>query len=368
MLFYRILLQEVGGNVRVHCRLRPLLPLDCVQTSPSGCGCCSSHEVIRAISHDTLAVECVKAGVAAHDKIFGFDRVHGPDESQEDVFKPLLGSLMDGRRDVCVLTYGQTGSGKTHTVLGWPESKRASGLREGLVVKAAAEIFRMMSDERRASRALEMSAVEVRNRHAVDLLAKDGGNVTSSAAASCQLTSLTHERVHDVAHLMLRLRADRLRCHLIVTLALTWCDPAGRHSPEDAVGSPSPASFRSKLRLVDLASSECAGERKFHPCLVLLGGTLDASAWEWSCIKRSVSALWDVVSALAERRTHVPYRNSKLTHLLKDAIGGDGELLVMLCVSPARRFLSESLQTLSFGARARQVRPHPAGKKSDHVK
>ncbi|XP_077408617.1 kinesin-like protein KIF25 isoform X2 [Vanacampus margaritifer] len=421
---------EVRGDIRVHCRLRPLLPLDRVQPSPSGCGSSSSAErVIHAIS-DVRLFGIKSTCCCGCESSRSSHRVHGPDGSQEDVFedvKPLLGSLLDGR-DLCILAYGQTGSGKTHTMMGDPESAEPSGLQRGVVVKAAAEIFRLISEEPSADRLLEVSVAELRNNDIVDLLAKDGGrwrdNVASSAA-SCQTASLTHERVCDVCQLTrilsgaLRLRArcptrvhaDSSRSHLIVTLTLTSmspdaqasgrrlqsakkkvapcgaqkepeCGPAchGSHaahkSPEDAFRSPasspcpssprssprpsprsalrssaSPSPFRTKLQLVDLAGSECVDLSSVSP-------------WELSCIKRSVSALWDVVSALAERRTHVPYRNSKLTHLLQDALGGDGKLLVMLCVSPARRFLSESLQTLSFGARARQVHRDPTRKKS----
>lgn len=86
-----------------------------------------------------------------------------------------------------------------------------------------------------------------------------------------------------------------------------------------------------------------------------MSGVSGAALWEASCINRSLSALSDVLGSLAEQRPHVPYRNSKLTHLLQDAIGGDAKLLVMLCVSPTQRFITESLQCLGFGSRARQV-------------
>ncbi|CAG03573.1 unnamed protein product, partial [Tetraodon nigroviridis] len=86
-----------------------------------------------------------------------------------------------------------------------------------------------------------------------------------------------------------------------------------------------------------------------------MSGVSGAALWEVSCINRSLSALADVLGALAEQRPHVPYRNSKLTHLLQDVIGGDAKLLLMLCVSPTQRFLTESLHSLALGTRARQV-------------
>ena len=71
----------------------------------------------------------------------------------------------------------------------------------------------------------------------------------------------------------------------------------------------------------------------------------------------------DVLQALAEHQTHIPYRNTKLTHVLQDTIGGDSKLLVMLCVSPVQKYCTESLQGLGFGTRARQVARGPAKKR-----
>lgn len=157
-----------------------------------------------------------------------------------------------------------------------------------------------------------------------------------------------------------------------------------------------------------------------------MSGVSGAALWESSCINRSLSALSDVLGALAEHRPHVPYRNSKLTHLLQDALGeshrlfflspatqdfhgcilwerliqlhnnviqcwkkpkgekknvsstflylsfhppgGDAKLLVMLCVSPTQRFVTESLQSLGFGTRARQVQKEPPRRKNNSLK
>ena len=68
-----------------------------------------------------------------------------------------------------------------------------------------------------------------------------------------------------------------------------------------------------------------------------------------------MSALSDVLQAISENHRHIPYRNSKLTQVLQDTIGGDAKLLIILCVSPAPKFSTESSQCLSFGKRARQV-------------
>ncbi|EDV29555.1 uncharacterized protein TRIADDRAFT_17070, partial [Trichoplax adhaerens] len=86
-----------------------------------------------------------------------------------------------------------------------------------------------------------------------------------------------------------------------------------------------------------------------------MSGVTGSALRETRHINRSLSALADVLGALAENRTHVPYRNSKLTQMLQDSIGGDAKLLVFLCVSPMKRHLTESMQCLGFGSRARQI-------------
>ena len=75
-----------------------------------------------------------------------------------------------------------------------------------------------------------------------------------------------------------------------------------------------------------------------------------------------MSALADVLQALSENQSHIPYRNTKLTHVLQDTIGGDSKLLVMLCVSPVQKYTTETLQCLGFGSRTRQVARGPAKK------
>ncbi|XP_051264617.1 kinesin-like protein KIF25 [Dicentrarchus labrax] len=430
-------LVELRGNIRVHCRVRPVLPFDHVQSSTSGSGPASSEEVVSAISDDTVMVNCIKMG---HNKMFEFERVHGPEDSQDAVFeevRPLLTSLLDGY-NVCIMAYGQTGSGKTHTMMGSHPLEAHLGTQQetqqGIIPKAAAELFRLISKKPAESHTVEVSVMEVYNNEVFDLLARDEqGNaagqrrdVITTSSGTSQVTSLTYEPVCNASEVMqiisnvLKLRAhcptlihtDSSRSHLIITLTISskspnalalarrlqsakkdlqrspqkewWsprcrrANPAARHSSDELfaspVSSPGPSPshspcpsprpsisqdlFRTKLQLVDLAGSECVG----------MSGVSGAALWEVSCINRSLSALSDVLGALAEQRPHVPYRNSKLTHLLQDAIGGDAKLLVMLCVSPTQRFITESLQSLGLGTRARQVQKEPPRRKNNTLK
>ncbi|KAG9282920.1 kinesin-like protein KIF25 [Astyanax mexicanus] len=424
-------LVELRGNIRVHCRVRPILPFDCSH-SPSRNGSSSPEVVVQAFSDDCVLVNCTKPGSPVTNKMFEFERVHGPEDSQDAVFeevKPLLTSLLDGY-NVCIMAYGQTGSGKTYTMIGSQPEDSADpkdNSQQGIIPKATNELFNLISEKPAESHTVEVSVVEVYNNELLDLLAKDeeGASVgvkrevITTSTGTSEVPCLTHELVESCAEVMqlisaaLRLRAhsptlvhrDSSRSHLIVTLTVSsksanalalarrlqnvrqdvqrgskreWWSPRCRRAASSRSSSPASSPYpspcqspcpsprpsisqtpiRTKLQLVDLAGSECVG----------MSGVSGAALWESSCINRSLSALSDVLGALAEQRPHVPYRNSKLTHLLQDSIGGDAKLLVMLCVSPTQYFLTESLQSLGFGSRARQIQREPPRRKNTGIK
>nr|XP_005901885.1 PREDICTED: kinesin-like protein KIF25 [Bos mutus] len=353
-------------------------------------------------------------------------RVYGPAESQRAVFEdvcPLLTSFLDGY-NVCIMAYGQTGSGKSFTMLG-PHCQEEPALPSeprgdtGIVPRAAAELFRLISEDPSRSPEVGVSIVEIYNNDIFDLLAKDGCRAASGAKRQVLPTQqgktvvcgLTYQSVRSAAQFLtlvgggLKLRAkqptavhaESSRSHLVITVTLATA--ASRRGPSRRPSTPAPRSDRSAsaepcqpgprspatgrrqsppvplrtrghglgraapdrlgqvratLQLVDLAGSECAG----------VSGVTGPALRETSCINRSLAALSDVLGALAEGRGHIPYRNSRLTHLLQDALGGDAKLQVIVCVSPGQRHMAETLQSLGFGARARQVeRGHPAPRK-----
>ncbi|KAF3831277.1 hypothetical protein GH733_000091 [Mirounga leonina] len=304
-------------------------------------------------------------------------------------------SLLDNADgyNVCVLAYGQTGCGKSYTMLG-PHSKEArippwgphSDL--GIMPRAAGELFRLISENPSKSLKVDVSIVEVYNNDILDLLAKERRTEVSgpkrdaptSKAAKREVSPPTRHAEDFIAlaagslqlraQLATQVHARSSRSHLIITATLTAaspCDsPADRQSPgpplegRPAWGRVSPGSpgaqrpaeqVHAKLQLVDLAGSECVG----------VSGVTGSALRETSFINRSLAALADVLGALSERRGHIPYRNSQLTHFLQDVLGGDAKLLVILCVSPCRTHVAETLRCLGFGARVRQVQRGQAG-------
>ncbi|XP_034847963.1 kinesin-like protein KIF25 [Mirounga leonina] len=392
-------LVELKGNIRVHCRIRPPLPFDKEFDDLTSQDGSVPAGVVHAIDDETILVKCDRPAHPLINKTYNFERVYGPAESQQVVFGdvcPLLTSLLDGY-NVCVLAYGQTGCGKSYTMLG-PHSKEArippwgphSDL--GIMPRAAGELFRLISENPSKSLKVDVSIVEVYNNDILDLLAKERRTEVSgpkrdaptSKAAKREVSPPTRQPVHSAedfialaagslqlrAQLATQVHARSSRSHLIITATLTAaspCDsPADRQSPgpplegRPAWGRVSPGSpgaqrpaeqVHAKLQLVDLAGSECVG----------VSGVTGSALRETSFINRSLAALADVLGALSERRGHIPYRNSQLTHFLQDVLGGDAKLLVILCVSPCRTHVAETLRCLGFGARVRQVQRGQAG-------
>ncbi|KAG5205774.1 hypothetical protein JEQ12_019024 [Ovis aries] len=375
---------------------------------------------------ETVLVECNRPGHPLINKTYTFERVYGPAESQRAVFEdvcPLLTAFLDGY-NVCIMAYGQTGSGKSFTMLGPHCQEEPALLSEprgdtGIIPRAAAELFRLISEDASRSPELDVSIVEVYNNDIFDLLANDSCRVASGVKRQVLPTQqgrkvvcgLTYQSVRSAAQFLtlvgggLQLRAkqptavhaESSRSHLVITVTLaTATSPRARSGRPSSPalqsdrsvsteprrpGSRLPATGRRQsppvpprtcghrlrraapdplgqvhatLQLVDLAGSECAG----------VSGVTGPALRETSCINRSLAALSDVLGALAEGRGHIPYRNSRLTHLLQDALGGDAKLQVIVCVSPGQRHVAETLQSLGFGARARQVeRGRPAPRK-----
>ncbi|XP_069101580.1 kinesin-like protein KIF25 isoform X2 [Argopecten irradians] len=401
-------LMELRGNIRVHCRLRPLMEFDTGLEDPSTLGRVGtkSEVVVHYVDDENACVRTAK-----HNKVFEFERVYDPKESQDNVFyevQPMLTSLLDGY-NICIMAYGQTGSGKTHTMLGSHKNEDYNASPEphpdeGVIPRAARELFRLISEKPERHHTIEVSVVEIYNNDIRDLLSSDANikhDISTGVDNSINLPTITFkevDNVYDVMCLVQRgLKARResstlvhdhsSRSHLVVTLTVNSQAPSffskpsiqdglyygdfgamqqtssrdarGRSMsvPMSMISGPGPeapsaesqAVIRTKLQLVDLAGSECVG----------MSGVTGAALREASHINKSLSALADVLGALSEHRGHVPYRNSRLTHLLQDSIGGDAKLLVLLCVSPSQRYITESLQCLGFGTRARQVARGP---------
>eukprot|EP01137_Pigoraptor_chileana_P036915 Opistho-2@33248 len=304
-------------------------------------------------------------------RAFHFDHVHGPSATQCDIFseaEALVTSALDGR-NALVVAYGQTGSGKSHTMFGPAVSGGIRGNDVGLVQRASFRLFESIAADCVCFYSTKVSIVEIYNNALRDLLDGDASVSASSAVdvsvGSNGAVALVGASEHPVtcaddvlvcvqaamgrrAAGSTNVHSHSSRSHCIVTIHI-------ESRPFDAASERKAA--KSKLQFVDLAGSECVGHSGAQK------GTSQFA--EASHINRSLSALSDVLAALSQGGSHVPYRNSKLTFALQDALGGRSKVLLIVCVSPDVACLGETIQSLDFGRRAMQA---PAGHSSTRGK
>ncbi|KAK8633254.1 hypothetical protein V6N13_014102 [Hibiscus sabdariffa] len=339
---------ELKGNIRVFCRCRPLNQLEISNGSSSVVEFDSSQDAeLQIISSDSSK------------KQFKFDHVFRPEDGQDVVFartKPIVTSVLDGY-NVCIFAYGQTGTGKTFTMEGTQENR-------GVNYKTLEELFRVAGERGGVMKyELFVSMMEVYNEKIRDLLgensnqptkrldikqAADGtqevpGVVEASVYSTEEVWELlkSGNRVRSVGATNANEVSSRSHCLLRVTVRGTNLINGQK--------------TRSHLWLVDLAGSERVGKIEVE------GERLKESQF----INKSLSALGDVISALASKTPHIPYRNSKLTHMLQSSLGGDCKTVMFVQISPSSADLGETLCSLNFASRVRGIESGPARKQVD---
>eukprot|EP00927_Polykrikos_kofoidii_P072467 TRINITY_DN68582_c0_g1_i1.p1 TRINITY_DN68582_c0_g1~~TRINITY_DN68582_c0_g1_i1.p1 ORF type:complete len:1006 (-),score=223.59 TRINITY_DN68582_c0_g1_i1:51-3068(-) len=329
------LVLELKGNIRVFVRVRPINERE-KNSEPPG-------EATITFAEDSKM--SVFEESTSRRKWFDFDRVFAPKTQQQEVFedvKPLATSVLDGF-NVCIFAYGQTGSGKTFTMTGNQENP-------GLNWRVLKELFRIKA-ERQLENDIRITLMitEIYNETIQDLLTTKQKKLdvkTNADGSNCVpgLTELDVHTVEEVIKVMTDAQANRTtmetdmneqssRSHSIVQVK-TLCT-VKKDKRE----------FAGKISLIDLAGSENVNK----------SGVSDVGLREAQNINRSLSALGDVMQALIGKTPHVPYRNSKLTMMLKDSLGGDSKTLMIVQCSPAQGNVTETLSSLKFAARARNV-------------
>ncbi|KAL8101030.1 kinesin-like protein KIN-14I [Apium graveolens] len=331
--------QDLKGNIRVYCRVRPFLG-----------GQSNSSSTVDQIEEGMITISAPSRHGKGH-RSFNFNKVYGPCSTQGEVFsdtRPLVRSVLDGY-NVCIFAYGQTGSGKTYTMTG-PKDLTEDTL--GVNYRALSDLF-LLAEQRRDTFQYDVSVqmIEIYNEQVRDLLIADGFNKRLEIRNSSQTglnvpdASLLHvTKPSDVIDLMnvgQRNRAvgatalnDRSsRSHSCLTVHVQGKDLT------------SGAILRGCMHLVDLAGSERVDKSE------VTGDRLK----EAQHINRSLSALGDVIASLAQKNSHVPYRNSKLTQLLQDSLGGQAKTLMFVHISPEPDAVGETISTLKFAERVATV-------------
>ena len=366
-------IQDLKGSIRVFCRVRPAVPgMDDERAAPA---------VAATTERDLVVTRRERRGEDAKltRRSFSFDRAFGPAASQAEVYEacgPLIRCVADGY-DVCLLAYGQTGSGKTHTMSGPPRGKRTflrktdedaesspSGLESlGVNYRALDDVFRVVrAREPVAEHVVTVSVLEIYNEECRDLLAQRGG--TKIDVAGFGATNAGSERARN------RAAADNVP-DAVARVARDADDvfaamregEANRSVGATAMNARSSRSHSVVIVRVGAVSRETRARTRGALYLVDLAGSERVARSEASGdrlkearhINKSLSALGDVVAALQEKRAHVPYRNSKLTTLLRGALGPNGKAALFAHVSPAPASADESVSTLAFAERAAAV-------------
>ena len=336
------------ANIMVAVRVRPLLPLE-----PQDSVC-----LFKVKNQPQL--------VLGKERSFTFDHVFDTRSQQEelssDCVRPLIDSLFLGY-NATIFAYGQTGSGKTYTM-----GSAAPGASEtrGIIPRAISEIFERVSRLRATHRfQLRVSFLEIYNEEIRDLLPAEGGATPkgkgkaadnklkiSDANGVVVVPGLRAAKVEDAEGLAsllqgaVKVRATAAtkcnehssRSHYVFRMAIK-----GRNGTTNE-------SIDGELNLIDLAGSERTKE----------SGVTGAAMTEANAINKSLSSLGDVISAMGSRSkgSHIPYRNSKLTHMLQNALSGSAKTLMFVNVNPTAH--QESLSSLRFAAKVGGVEVGPA--------
>ncbi|KAK3875436.1 hypothetical protein Pcinc_019693 [Petrolisthes cinctipes] len=353
------LVQELKGNIRVFCRVRPLLNEEIKNNGGS--------DVIHHISSmDDRTLELCKStdpngstmsglkGRGAGTIEFSYDKVFQPSSTQAEVFEEisqLAQSVLDGY-NVCVFAYGQTGSGKTFTMEGDYENEQL----EGMIPRTVKHIFSTMKqlEDKGWSYKAETSFLEIYNETIRDLLAtpKEAKNLTYDM-------KLVDNKKNE--HYVTNLKVVPVTCEAQIQklLKLAQQQRAVASTNMNERSSRSHSLFQLKLRgqntntsdacegtlnLVDLAGSERLKE----------SGSEGARLTETQSINKSLSNLGNVIMALGQKQSHIPYRNSKLTHLLQSSLGGNSKTLMFVNVSPLEMYVNETLNSLRFATKVNQ--------------
>ncbi|XP_022140187.1 kinesin-like protein KIN-14C [Momordica charantia] len=342
---------ELKGNIRVFCRVRPLLPDDGVGAETT------------VISYPT-STEALGRGIdlsqSGQKYPFTFDKVFNHEASQQDVFveiSQLVQSALDGYK-VCIFAYGQTGSGKTYTMMGRPEASE----QKGLIPRSLEQIFQVSQSLQAQGwkYKMQVSMLEIYNETIRDLLSTHrsigsdttrtengvlgkqytikhdaNGNTHVSdltivdVCSIREISSLLQQAAHSRSVGRTQMNEQSSRSHFVFTLRISGVN----ESTEQQV--------QGVLNLIDLAGSERLSRS---------GATGDRLK-ETQAINKSLSCLSDVIFALGKKEDHVPFRNSKLTYLLQPCLGGDSKTLMFVNISPDSTSVNESLCSLRFAAR-----------------
>ncbi|PLN86248.1 kinesin-domain-containing protein [Aspergillus taichungensis] len=295
----------------------------------------------------------VPNGKRVKDQTFAFDRIFDQSASQGEVYEStsrnLLDSVLDGY-NATVFAYGATGCGKTHTITGTAQ-------QPGVIFLTMQELFERI-EERSGEKATEvtLSYLEIYNETIRDLLVPGGSKGglmlredSNKSVSVAGLSSHHPQNVQQVMDMIMRgnecrtmspteANATSSRSHAVLQINIAQKDRNADVNEPHTMAT---------FSIIDLAGSERASATKNR------GERL----FEGANINKSLLALGSCINALCDprKRNHVPYRNSKLTRLLKFSLGGNCRTVMIVCVSPSSQHFDETQNTLRYANRAKNI-------------
>ena len=330
-----------AANVKVIARFRPMNELEktsgneqvCVFTSPTSLQFNSTRE--KNVYH------------------FNFDRIFPPSSTQEDIYsfgvKEIIDSVLNGYNGT-VLAYGQTSSGKTYTMEGEMEFERT----QGIIPRMISHVFKYIYNTEGTDFIIKVSMIEIYQEKIRDLLdiSRINLNIREDTIKGIYVDGCSERYVgcpNDVLTLLeigssnraqaaTNMNEHSSRSHSIFIVTITQTN---KKEGGSKIG---------KLYLVDLAGSEKISKSG------ATGHTLE----EAKIINKSLTTLGRVINNLTDgKSTHVPYRESKLTRVLQESLGGNSKTCLIITCSPSIYNETESLSTLRFGERAKKIKNKP---------
>ena len=271
---------------------------------------------------------------------FMYNKVYPQSTSNSSVFygiEPMIHAGFDGK-NITVMAYGQTGSGKTHSMIGVPGD-------EGIIPRTARLLLELQAQHQGA--AVHMSCIEIYNENVRDLISvnkafldvHDGadGPVLDRDAMPLKtfrdFEALSQQIEQHRRYGVTDLNDHSSRSHIVLTFEITRPFRSGKTT----------------INLVDLAGSESAARANTEGMQLREGGF----------INKSLLVLGNVVDAIVDGRSHVPYRESKLTRILRNCLSGHGLTMIVCCVNPGKNNFDQTVATLRFTQRAMKITSDP---------
>ncbi|XP_058109799.1 kinesin-like protein KIN-5B [Magnolia sinica] len=348
-------------NVQVLLRCRPLTDDEQRLNVPKVISCNEQRKEVTVLQ--SIANKQV-------DRAFTFDKVFGPKAQQRSIYdqaiSPIVNEVLEGF-NCTVFAYGQTGTGKTYTMEGGIKNKGGElPVDAGVIPRAVRHIFDAL-EAQKADYSMKVTFLELYNEEITDLLAPEDCtkfgedskqrkpiSLMEDGKGGVVVRGLEEEVVYsanEIYNLLERGSAKRRtvetllnkhssRSHSIFSITI--------YIKESNIGDEELIKC-GKLNLVDLAGSENISR----------SGAREGRAREAGEINKSLLTLGRVITALVEHSGHIPYRDSKLTRLLRDSLGGKTKTCIIATISPSPHCLEETLSTLDYASRAKNIKNKP---------